>query len=72
MNLDPWYKVVTLRKEVREGRSFSPDEFALRTRGPLCTLRPANEKGLLAAMLLAVPGESPRHGHVIEVSRAAL
>ena len=29
MALDPWYKVVTLRKEVREGRSFSPDEFAI-------------------------------------------
>ena len=27
--MDPWYKVVTLRKEVREGRSFSPDEFAI-------------------------------------------
>ena len=26
---DPWYKVVTLRPEVREGRSFSPDEFAI-------------------------------------------
>jgi len=26
---DPWYKVVTPRKEVREGRSFSPDEFAI-------------------------------------------
>ena len=25
----PWYRVVTLRKEVREGRSFSPDEFAI-------------------------------------------
>ena len=25
----PWYKVATLRKEVREGRSFSPDEFAI-------------------------------------------
>lgn len=25
----PWYKVVTLREEVREGRSFSPDEFAI-------------------------------------------
>ncbi len=24
-----WYKVVTLRKEVREGRSFDPDEFAI-------------------------------------------
>ena len=27
--MDPWYKVVTLRKEVWEGRSFSPDEFAI-------------------------------------------
>ena len=26
--MDPWYKVVTPRKEVREGRSFNPDEFA--------------------------------------------
>ena len=25
----PWYKLTTLRKEVREGRSFSPDEFAI-------------------------------------------
>ncbi len=29
MPMEPWYKVVTLRKEVREGRSFSPDEFAI-------------------------------------------
>lgn len=27
--LEPWYKVVTPRREVREGRSFSPDEFAI-------------------------------------------
>ena len=27
--MQPWYKAVTLRKEVREGRSFSPDEFAI-------------------------------------------
>ena len=27
--MQPWYKVVKLRKEVREGRSFSPDEFAI-------------------------------------------
>ena len=27
--MDPWYRTVTLRKEVREGRSFSPDEFAI-------------------------------------------
>jgi hypothetical protein len=27
--MEPWYKVVTARKEVREGRSFNPDEFAI-------------------------------------------
>src|SRR6266704_1396671 len=27
--MDPWYKVTTPRKEVREGRSFNPDEFAI-------------------------------------------
>ena len=27
--MDPWYKVVTPRQEVREGRSFNPDEFAI-------------------------------------------
>ena len=27
--MEPWYKVVTARREVREGRSFSPDEFAI-------------------------------------------
>lgn len=27
--MDPWYKIATLRKEVREGRSFNPDEFAI-------------------------------------------
>ena len=29
MPLEPWYRVVTPRPEVREGRSFSPDEFAI-------------------------------------------
>ena len=27
--MEPWYRIVTLRKEIREGRSFSPDEFAI-------------------------------------------
>ena len=27
--MDPWYRVVTSRREVREGRSFNPDEFAI-------------------------------------------
>jgi hypothetical protein len=27
--MEPWYKVATPRKEIREGRSFNPDEFAI-------------------------------------------
>lgn len=27
--MEPWYKVATPRAEVREGRSFHPDEFAI-------------------------------------------
>ena len=27
--MEPWYKVVTPRREVHEGRSFNPDEFAI-------------------------------------------
>src|SRR5258705_13040994 len=29
LHMEPWFKVVTPRKEVREGRSFNPDEFAI-------------------------------------------
>ena len=29
MALEPWYKVAQPREEVREGRSFNPDEFAI-------------------------------------------
>ncbi|MDD9855621.1 MAG: DUF499 domain-containing protein [Gammaproteobacteria bacterium] len=29
MPITPWYKTVTPRAEVREGRSFNPDEFAI-------------------------------------------
>jgi predicted AAA+ superfamily ATPase len=27
--MEPWFKATTPRKEVREGRSFNPDEFAI-------------------------------------------
>jgi predicted AAA+ superfamily ATPase len=27
--MEPWYRVTTPRAEVREGRSFNPDEFAI-------------------------------------------
>ena len=40
--MEPWYKVATPRKEVREGRSFYP--------------KGNEEKRLRDAMLLAVPG----------------
>ena len=29
IKMEPWYKVATPRKEVREGWSFNPDEFAI-------------------------------------------
>ena len=29
MALEPWYKIALPREEVREGRSFNPDEFAI-------------------------------------------
>lgn len=29
MAIEPWYKVVQPRREVRQGRSFNPDEFAI-------------------------------------------
>ena len=28
-DVEPWYKVATPRREVREGRSFNPDESAI-------------------------------------------
>ncbi len=50
--MEPWYKVAEPRKEVREGRSFNPGEFAM----PAALLRrDSAEKSLLDAMLLAVP-----------------
>ena len=51
--MEPWYKVATPRKEVREGRSFNPVEFAI---APSALYPKDNEeKRLLDAMLLAMP-----------------
>ena len=44
--MDPWYRVVTHRKEVREGRSFSPDEFVI----PLDQVLAGTETGLRTAL----------------------
>ena len=40
--MNPWYKVVTLREEVREGRSFSPDEFAIALEQVIAGTAPAD------------------------------
>ena len=40
--MDPWYRIVTLRKEVREGRSFSPDEFAIALEQVVADTAPAD------------------------------
>jgi predicted AAA+ superfamily ATPase len=29
IELDPWYRIAIPRDEVRQGRSFNPDEFAI-------------------------------------------
>jgi hypothetical protein len=29
IRVDPWYRATTLRRELQEGRSFNPDEFAI-------------------------------------------
>ena len=47
--MEPWYKVATPKKEVREGRSFNPDEFA----NALSALYPrgSEERRLVEALL---------------------
>ena len=43
--MEPWYKVVTPRKEVREGRSFNPDEFAIHLNQVISGLAPDDYRG---------------------------
>ena len=45
MTRDPWYKVVTPRPEVREGRSFSPDEFAIALEQVVAKTAPLDYRG---------------------------
>ena len=42
--MEPWHKVVTPRKEVREGRSFNPDEFAIALEQVVAGTAPADYK----------------------------
>ncbi|MCW5982022.1 MAG: hypothetical protein KIT09_28310 [Bryobacteraceae bacterium] len=37
--MESWYKVATSRREVREGRSFNPDEFAIALEQVVADLR---------------------------------
>ena len=45
----PWYKTVTPRREVREGRSFNPDEFAIHLEQVIAKTAPADWTGSFAA-----------------------
>jgi len=40
--MEPWYKVATPRKEVRDGRSFNPDEFAIALEQIVAGVAPAD------------------------------
>jgi hypothetical protein len=53
--MEPWWKLTTLRKEVREGRSFNPDEFGIAPEQFVAGAAPEDHQNPLNAMLLAVP-----------------
>ena len=38
--MEPWYKIATPRKEVREGRSFNPNEFTIALEDVWCRVGP--------------------------------
>ena len=46
--MEPWYKVATPRKEVREGRSFNPDEFAIALEQVVAGTAPEDYREFLA------------------------
>ena len=64
--MEPWYKVATPRKEVREGRSFNPDEFAIALEQVVAGTAPEDyrEAGavLRAHLLHAGAARARRHG----------
>ena len=64
--MDPWYKVATPRKEVREGRSFNPDEFAIALEQVVAGTAPEDyrdpETVLRAHLLYASAQRTRRHG----------
>lgn len=48
LGMDPWYKVTTPRKEVREGRSFNPDEFAIALEQVVARIAPEGPNALFS------------------------
>ena len=64
--MEPWYKIVTLRREVREGRSFSPDEFAIALEQVVARTAPKDYSDpaqfFLAYLLHTCPEGTRRHG----------
>jgi len=48
LGMDPWYKVTTPRKEVREGRSFNPDEFAIALEQVVARIAPEGPNAVLS------------------------
>ena len=45
--MEPWYKVATPRKEVREGRTFNPDEFTIALEQVVAGTAPDDYKDLI-------------------------
>ncbi|MGQ0663771.1 MAG: hypothetical protein ACT4P2_09325 [Pseudomonadota bacterium] len=43
-DLDPWYKTALPRAEIREGRSFNPDEFAIAIDQVVAGTAPADDR----------------------------
>ena len=48
--MEPWYKVAMPRKEVREGRSFNPDEFAIALEQVVAGTAPDDYKDLIRGL----------------------
>jgi hypothetical protein len=48
--MEPWYKVATPRKEVREGRTFNPDEFTIALEQVVAGTAPDDYKDLIRGL----------------------
>ncbi len=48
--MEPWYKVATPRKEVREGRTFNPDQFTIALEQVVAGTAPDDCKDLIRGL----------------------